>query len=249
MGSGTAWLSIFVIIITGLQGILATKCGYCGKDFVCLARHTWRCTSRITSSAYVGPVAPVHAAIDKDRSDNISSANGVATLLPTDTINCVCGRACKGRRGLKAHQRSCKNFNTLGASATNELSNGGSGEVEECVGGRVIDEEEGRSHVLAGGDENNASVKQSPTVFNVLPGLKLPKPVSGWEEANLYFRINIELLPSQTKLSEYASALHELIYKYFADNQGTVCDTNEMADVLSAKYNSLSVRQLKKALR
>jgi len=28
--------------------------------------------------------------------------------LPTNVVNCICGRACKGQRGLKAHQSSCK---------------------------------------------------------------------------------------------------------------------------------------------
>ena len=34
-------------------------------------------------------------------------------------IKCSCGRSCKGRRGLKAHQRSCAVHNTL--SAHNEI--------------------------------------------------------------------------------------------------------------------------------
>ena len=28
--------------------------------------------------------------------------------VSSNIINCICGKPCKGRRGLKAHQRSCK---------------------------------------------------------------------------------------------------------------------------------------------
>ena len=41
--------------------------------------------------------------------------------IGTNEIKCVCGRTCKGRKGLRAHQRSCKTHNTL-STLFNETS-------------------------------------------------------------------------------------------------------------------------------
>ena len=79
-------------------------CSFCGKDFVSLGRHQWRCNSKIN-----------------DRDSNVhskrSASHGInaepVITSPTTAIvkksgtKCCCGKVCKGARGLKMHQRSC----------------------------------------------------------------------------------------------------------------------------------------------
>ena len=60
-------------------------------------------------------------------------------------------------------------------------------------------------------------------ILEVLPGLKLPKTASEWEEANLYFKLNFDLSEPISNIDAYTSNIHKVIYDYFATNYyGTV---------------------------
>ena len=75
-------------------------CGFCGKEFVSLGRHSWRCKSKVK--------------FEQDYIDNVTPAmeNTVKETLPIVSykaaVKCCCGKVCKGARGLKMHQRSCR---------------------------------------------------------------------------------------------------------------------------------------------
>ena len=95
---------------------LATKCQFCNKDFISLNRHIWRCQSRITdtASAKQASTAPSFPTCSNDDNTGRSTLNQASIPpLASDLETCVCGKRCKGRRGLAAHQRSCRAYKDL----------------------------------------------------------------------------------------------------------------------------------------
>ncbi len=98
------WIFAFIILYCEIQVNSAVICEFCNNDFVKLGRHTWRCTSRITSTE-------TNVTPETTNSDTlIKSWNENQTV---EEIRCICGKICKGRRGLKAHKRSCKTTSDL----------------------------------------------------------------------------------------------------------------------------------------
>jgi len=94
-----------------------TICPFCNVDFKVIGRHTWRCKARVTSSA-VSPMftqPTVNGATADIHADDVVHRQSSVPLLinETEESKCVCGRHCKGRRDLKAHQRSCARFKTV----------------------------------------------------------------------------------------------------------------------------------------
>src|SRR6218665_2595192 len=107
---GLRWWIFLVIFATFLDYTAATICPSCNRNFGSLGRHYWRCNGRMTSQAYPtnsgntinSPEAPVHL--------TGATLNNM-TLQPvinnnSDALQCTCGKMCKGKRGLRAHQRS-----------------------------------------------------------------------------------------------------------------------------------------------
>ena len=78
----------------------ARWCGLfvCGNDFVSLGRHAWRCKHRITRAERPS------AGVDEDVNESVAADASSRVCL----VKCHCGRLCKGNRGLKMHQRSCR---------------------------------------------------------------------------------------------------------------------------------------------
>ena len=101
-------------------------CLFCGKEFVSLGRHSWRCNSKL------------HHESEFPNSRNISSP-----LLPPESmkvvtndskiVNCSCGKQCKGLSGLKAHQRSCRTIQGLHGNFLEEFDNDFNENEVECV--------------------------------------------------------------------------------------------------------------------
>ena len=97
------------MVSVGLQLILIVFaiCSFCGKDFVSLGRHSWRCKSRINT----------------DDSDILQTSGHLPVEKRTIVghcaeITCCCGKSCKGVKGLKMHLRSCRVFNGLDENLT-----------------------------------------------------------------------------------------------------------------------------------
>ena len=83
-----------------------TVCSFCGKEFVVLSRHQWRYKQCVHSNT-TGP----------DRDANVPLVTGTVSRvrnIDVASIRCCCGKSCKGIKGLRIHQRSCKIVNSLG---------------------------------------------------------------------------------------------------------------------------------------
>ena len=113
MGRGLDILRQFVVLLLLVRIISATRCPYCDNEFISLGRHVWRCAARVTSHG-TPPLRDSPQATQ--RAQGPSSHNSAAAQLEitegvssgaADEETCMCGRKCKGRRGLRAHQRAC----------------------------------------------------------------------------------------------------------------------------------------------
>ena len=80
--------------------IFSVVCNYCGKDFISLGRHSWRCKSKI----------PNQQDRNHDNGENFENRNNVelpdvqvndVSISNTDNVLCTCGKSCKGLRSLK----------------------------------------------------------------------------------------------------------------------------------------------------
>ena len=68
---------------------------YCGKDFQSLGRHSWRCKKKLNNTSESHE--PEKTALQLD-SESVSGCN---------IVKCLCGKECKGMKGLRMHQRRC----------------------------------------------------------------------------------------------------------------------------------------------
>ena len=80
-------------------------CSFCGKDFVSLGRHSWRCKSKL----HMGEESFGNSAQQTCLNTEATMAN-INTSTPSNChhVTCCCGKVCKGLRGLKMHQRNCR---------------------------------------------------------------------------------------------------------------------------------------------
>ena len=85
--------SRFLLVL--LAGVV---CSFCNNDFVSLGRHAWHCEHRITQAEHPS------AGVDEDANESVTTDASSRVCL----VKCCCGRLCKGNRGLKMHQRSCR---------------------------------------------------------------------------------------------------------------------------------------------
>ena len=85
--------SRFLLVL--LTGVV---CSFCNNDFVSLGRHAWHCEHRITQAERPS------AGVDEDANESVTTDASSRVCL----VKCCCGRLCKGNRGLKMHQRSCR---------------------------------------------------------------------------------------------------------------------------------------------
>ena len=132
-------------------------CSYCGKDFVALGRHQWRCKKRMPSSH--GPNEIRNATKD----DEQNPTNII------ETVKCCCGTACKGANGLKMHQRRCRILEGLNDDPL--IMDNSNLEI-----GSPLDEREFDSHVDMTLNQKDIAVTK--------PGIILPKTSEQWNLAN-----------------------------------------------------------------
>ena len=98
-------------------------CSYCGKEFTTLGRHVWRCKQRI--------IQPDETNDD----DEANTVNQEHVTQPPDNgldVKCSCGKSCKGKRGLKMHQRSCRVIHGLNKELAADLQ-ASLGELQDQV--------------------------------------------------------------------------------------------------------------------
>ena len=70
-------------------------CSFCGRDFVSLGRHSWRCKRRVIEGQELRTT--VNLSINILQEDQ-------APVECISHIKCCCGKVCKGVRGLEMHQ-------------------------------------------------------------------------------------------------------------------------------------------------
>ena len=74
---------------------LCAVCSFCGKDFVTLGRHSWRCKQRANQANQTGSENSTVRAMPAASSPTVVISNRTA-------IKCCCGKLCKGTRGLNS---------------------------------------------------------------------------------------------------------------------------------------------------
>ena len=228
----------FAMILCLTRIISAVQCEHCGQDFVSLGRHAWRCKARVTSSArpvQAVDTPPIHAAAQSHAPTPGDPPLPLPTGLnePEDTL-CPCGRHCKGRRGLKAHQRSCGFFKSL---------------VEGKLLAENIPDQHHPTPPPSHPSEPPTLLDPPPISCSIKPGLKLPKTKSKWLEANAYFhsRFVHELTGTITDLDSFVPRAQDCVYQYFADTCATIPREANKDFVL--RYADYSIKSLKNALR
>ena len=236
-------LFIFASLIGKSQ---ETICGFCGKDFVVLGRHSWRCKDRliINSVTVDNPITAdngpsTHHLQTSQRTETIShslaNTNNVirgeqSCDHDNDSYTCFCGRKCAGLRGFQAHKRSCRVLDIPDLRLMFEL--GPDPEPDP--------------------DDSEETNTDSCSYFEYervskLPGIKLPKSEDQWKEANEHFKT---VLPYNSEIAYIEDTLvhtQKAIYQYFSEKYG--CVNTNIFDGYSAIYGHLSKRQLKLKLR
>ena len=217
------------MVSVGLQLILIVFaiCSFCGKDFVSLGRHSWRCKSRINT----------------DDSDILQTSGHLPVEKRTIVENCAeitccCGKSCKGVKGLKMHQRSCRVFNGLDENLTDM--------VREDILGSVKNEE------IDAENENLSTqtviLQESEETVLLKRGVKLPKSCSDWSLANDHFKAVLSNYPIRKEdLNSNIERMNNVIFEYFSMTCGEVDRGGDIN--LRNKYDTYTVKDLKKELK
>ena len=224
---------VFIMIRSSVVCLLLSCviCSFCGNDFVSLGRHQWRCkekSNEIPRSGTTTPTGiPVEPVIDSP-SSNTSKRVGV---------KCCCGKICKGARGLKMHQRSCKIISGLNEELLEDLKNQDESNNDDTVN---------LNNGFVDSNTTNEHVEKYP---QLKPGINLPKSDSEWLTANEYFKFTLPLNAPirNADLNTSISILNNTIYNYFAENFGYVESLPDKS--LKEKYENHNVKDLKKALK
>ena len=209
--------------------LVCVVCSFCGKDFVTLGRHSWRCRQRVHQGEQD------HSAQNMANQAPVMNSPNIV-ISRRSVIKCCCGKICKGARGLKMHQRSCRVIHGL----NDELYN----EIEEQIN---IDSE--NVPELNQSTSHEESPVNDNDVPNLRKGIKLPKSNSEWSTANEYFKFALQSnQPMRSQdLDSNIRLLNNVIYEYFATNLGY---TDSIPDnSMVNKYKDCKVKDLKKALK
>ena len=88
-------------------------CSFCDKDFISIGRHSWRCQQKLRNHNH-----------DELRTPQVNVViENQSTVSNCSYVKCSCGKRCKGLRGLKTHQRSCRVIEGLQGDLFEQLDN------------------------------------------------------------------------------------------------------------------------------
>ena len=192
---------------------LLTVCSFCGKDFVALGRHQWRCKQRVHSNT-AGPDGDINIPLV---TDTVSPVRNIDVA----SIKCCCGKLCKGMKGLRIHQRSCRIVNNLGEEGS--TIDESYCETKECPENHLSDH------------------------FELNPGIRVPRSDNEWLLANTFFQSAfVNVVVNESTVTDVVKLMSTTIYNYFKEACGTVgsCDKD-----LENKYKYFLVKDLKKQLK
>ena len=236
---------------------IGTVCDYCGKYFVHVGKHVWRCRQRLqpidnpTIHHDTRPPEANSARLPFVQNQSLEDPTRLLVSqdeLELETVNkfnnldkeedcyfkeCYCGKKCKGQRGLKAHQRSC---NVLDLPELRSLFQ--QPFIDEFIEREIESAETIEEQII-----DNSNLPDSEP----LKGLKLPKRKDEWENVNAYFRNNLIMPENIHDIDKTAKEFQKSIYEFFAENYGTH-DNSEKGELIP-KYADHSKNQLRKVLR
>lgn len=199
-------------------------CSFCKREFKSQAgrnRHAWRCKSKLSNAAF-----------ERSR----TTSNSVPIEMPPVVANCgapscFCGKKCKNFRGLKAHQRSCKNMKSFSQTdLLNDIVNENDANPEE--------------HII--NCETSNTVDESPAAKQ---GICLPKSSEDWALANAYFHANLPHVERNSDLHDIVTRFNDIVYNYFLTNFGTKGAPKATDNHLKEKYAGYKKGQLKMQLK
>ena len=141
-------------------------CGFCGKEFESLGRHSWRCKSKVE--------------YEQEPTVNANPTMEMPTqkCLPVKSckaVKCCCGKVCKGARGLKMHQRSCRVIDDLEDELQQQMT-------------EALNEHHNEDNVDPVNPELS-SVNTQENFPGIKTGIKLPKSPLQWSTANDFFKL------------------------------------------------------------
>ncbi|CAB4003112.1 Hypothetical predicted protein [Paramuricea clavata] len=149
-------------------------------------------------------------------------------------VKCCCGKVCKGARGLKMHQRSCRVIDDLEDELQQQMS-------------EVLNEHQNEDNV----DSVNPEISHINTQENfpdLKKGIKLPKSPLQWSTANDFFKLTFSNLPITPRdLNNNINTMATVVYNYFSENFGYVNNHNDVQ--YQRKYESFSTKDLKNSLK
>ena len=217
------------------------KCPNCDQDFTCVGRHRRWCKG--PSKGTSDDVSSINISLNANNA-NQDIPTSTARNNPTETITndshsdcdehqasrCVCGKHCKGRRGLRNKDAS---KNVYSYKNNLELSSVNVPPVDQNINQQIDQPDD-----IDITNDSTESVDTDHTPPHPLPGVKLPKTKLQWEEANLFFSLNIDFTTPILDINVYAQNMQQTIYSYFASNYGTL--KNSSTD--TSKYNTMSIK-------
>jgi len=190
----------------------------------CPARWRHRLTQGISHPGNSSPISP--------SGKNVRSSEPLPGVLVTTTSSdfdevCACGRKCKGRRGLNAHQRSRGFFKSLTRWSSIHKSE------SQCCS----------SSAMAPTRYCVSPTSQDPTpdTLTAKPVLRLPKSKDWWTAANAYFHslFSTRLSLSIIDLDKEVQIAQDEGYNYFFDTYGSVPVDNNSG--FTCQYVDLSI--------
>ena len=200
-------------------------CGFCGKEFESLGRHSWRCKSKVGN--------------ERESTLNVNPAMEMPTqmCLPAKSckaVKCCCGKVCKGARGLKMHQRSCRIIDDLEDELQQQMT-------------EALNDDNHEDNT----DPVNPEISPLNTQENfpdLKRGIKLPKSPLQWSTANDFFKLTFLNHPiTPDDLNNNINTMVTVVYNYFSGNFGHV--DNNCSVEFERKYQTFSTKDLKKALK
>ena len=200
-------------------------CGFCGKDFVSLGRHSWRCKGKVEyeQETTVNVIPDVEMPLQE-----------CLPVKPYKAVKCCCGKVCKGPRGLKMHQRSCRVIEDLEDDLQQQMA-------------EVLTEHQNEDNEEQVNPDISASSMQE-NFPHLKKGIKLPKTPLQWSTANDFFKLTFSNLPiTAHDLNNSINTMVTVVYNYFSDNFGCVNNQNNVE--YQRKYESFSTKDLKKTLK
>ena len=130
-----------------------------------LGRHSWCCKNKVGNEQ--------DSTINTTR-DMVISTQQCLPVISCKAVKRCCGKVCKGARGLKMHQRSCRVIDNLEDELQQQMA-------EAC------DDHSNEENVDQAISPENLSTNCQENLPDLKKGIKLPKSPLQWSIANDFY--------------------------------------------------------------